>query len=208
MPYDDSTFFTLAENVARELGATMERPSGTSWAPWYVCIYTDGWRLHVWRNPHEKRLKVSVAPHSFRDANGIDHTLHASDLLSMHERKSAVTEIGCSESRSAQAIAKDITRRLLPAAKMLHERALKTAAERIDASERQRETVSRFVMRFGYRESTHSAGVGRLYPSDVDLPRLEVNGPEYVRIEYFHCDAETAEMILELLTSLKKKKKS
>lgn len=187
----------LAAAVAKILGGSVTRESdGDNW--WNVKIVTGaGLPLHVTHS--DKRLTVSVDLPGIRDRKGYTNAQSRRDLLTYEERKGAepVTEISVSAERSAEVIARDITRRLIPGATELYRR----ACERRDCAEAHErgtaETLATLAKRLGVETRKDS---DCLYPGGIDL---HVSGPNSIRVEHLSVSVDVAVRLVEMIRAEK-----
>lgn len=174
----------IARAVCAALGATFKHDDGNDW--YASGTMPDGVKLgfHLGYG-RSARLETSVSlpgQITYRDVeeNGKDLT----------------SRIACDPERDPAAIARDITRRLLPDARTLYARAVELARQREEYAAGTEKTLATLAKRLKCERRRNS----ELYPGGVIL---RVNGPDYVSIERISCTAETAARIVELLMAEK-----
>lgn len=146
----------------------------------------------------EKKLKISINNPAYKDIRNELQTVDLYKLLTDDEQKSGAfcTAIGCSISKTADAIAKDVTRRLLAPWGEVFPRIRQEIDEHNTYARLHDERVARFVKAFRYRQHTHDSQV--LRSNGNGLPDLQVS-PSSVRIDNFYCSEAAAMKILEIL---------
>lgn len=174
----------IARAVCAALGATLSHDAGNDW--YARAVFADGVTigLHL-RFGNAGRLEASAH---------LPGQITTRDVIQYDEEKAGkfTTRISCDPERAPAAIARDITRRLLPDAKTLHARAIETTAKRNEFEAGKAATLAMLAKRFKCEPRRDS----HLYPGSVSL---EVTGPDNVRIERIYCTGETAAKIVELL---------
>jgi hypothetical protein len=179
---------TIARAICAALGATLKHDEGNDW--YASAVLPDGVTigLHL-RYGNGGRLEASC---------NLPGQITTRDVIQYDEEKAGkfTTRISCDPERAPAAIAKDITRRLLPTATTLHARALETTRKRGEFEAGKQRTLVALAQRLGCDVRRES----KLYPGDVSI---EVTGPDSIRIERIYCNGETAAAIVELLRAEK-----
>ena len=159
-------------------------------------IMTPQYTLWFSLDTYRKKLNVSFTFPRYQDARGEFRSITTQDILTYEERTthSIKTSITCAYDKGAQAIAKNVARRLVPQAIELTERAKKLVEQR-NAYEGARDaTGTRLIQCFGYEADKRNPEL--LYASG--LPRLQVS-PKSVRFDNFYCSEVAALKILAIL---------
>jgi hypothetical protein len=184
----------LAE-IAKALGGTVEFKESIDHG---ATVVTAQYSLWFAVDTYRKKLNISFTFPSYQDASGNWQRLSTQDLLTYEERNSGsvTTSIGCAYNKGAQAIAKDVARRLVPQCVELTQRAQKLIADRAEFERARDATGTQLVKQFGYEQAANNREI--LYARGEGLPRLQVS-PKSVRFEAFYCSEASALKILAIL---------
>lgn len=197
-PEQKRDFRALVAAIAKALGGTVTRAPDPDDNYWNAKL-TTGAALPLWMSyrSHEKKITVSLDLPPINDRDGGPRHQSWSDVITYEEQKGAAPtyEIGVSFERGADAIARDITRRLIPGATILYTRAL---ARKATAEEHARGTAAT-IANLSKQLNTEPRGV-RLYCGGCTL---EVSGPDSVRFDHLYVTAELAAKIAALVMAEK-----
>lgn len=178
----------IARAICAALGATLDHDKGNDW--YARAVMPDGVTigLHLGYG-NGGRLEASAY---------LPGRITSRDVIDYAEDKAGkfTTKISCDPKRDAAAIARDITRRLLPDARTLTVRAIERQRKTEEFEAGKALTLATLAQRLGCEVRRES----QLYAGSVSL---EVSGPDSVRIERIYCNAETAARIVELLRAEK-----
>jgi hypothetical protein len=184
----------LVAAIAKAMGATVTRaPDAERY--WSAKVRTaDGVDLWLSKS-QDNRLRAAVDLPAIKDRDGNDRQQSVRDVLSYAEQKAAecpVTDITVSMDRAPEAIARDITRRLVPGASLVYAKAL----ERKRTSEEYARGTNATLAKLAKAFKTEPRHGTNLYPGSVTV---NVTGPESVSIERVYCSPDTAIAIVRLL---------
>jgi len=177
----------IARAICAALGATLSHDEGNDW--YARAVMPDGVTIGLHLKYGDGRLEASC---------NLPGQITTRDVIQYDEEKAGkfTTRISCDPKREAAAIARDITRRLLPTATTLHARAIETTNKRNEFEAGKGATLAMLAKRLKCEPRRDS----QLYPGSVSL---EVTGPDNVRIDRIYCTGETAARIVELLKAEK-----
>jgi hypothetical protein len=186
----------LVAAIAKAMGATVTRaPDAERY--WSAKVRTaDG--VDLWLSKTmENRLRAAVDLPPIKGQDGHDRAQSVRDVLSYEEQKSApVTDITVSMEREPEAIARDITRRLVPGASAVYAKALERKRTSEEYARGTNETLARLAKAWKC-DPRHGSN---LYPGSVTVT---VSGPKSVSIDRVYCSPETAIAIVKLLQAEK-----
>jgi len=182
----------LVAAIAKAMGATVTRPPDAE-RYWSAKVRTaDGVDLWLSKN-QDNRLRAAVDLPAIKGQDGQDRQQSVRDVLSYDEQKSApVTDITVSMDREPEAIARDITRRLVPGASAVYAKALERKRTSEEYARGTNETLAKLAKAFKC-EPRHGTN---LYPGSVTV---NVSGPNSVSIDRVYCSPDTAVAIVKLL---------
>lgn len=202
---NDKTIPTVRERapaIALALGAVAVLPVRETDHPNYyddghATLTLPGAVLYLSYDSYRKRLNVGVEWPSYKDSRGNRQMVRPDSFLTWEERKQvSTTSITCDIARAPEAIAKDITRRLLPVVVPFYARALEYIREQEASRDKRMAVAKRIAAAFNYR--LPSDGRDEMYGAG-NLPTLEVGYDGNVRIKHLDVSEETAFKVLALL---------
>ena len=180
---DKPNIAPIARAVCAALGATLSHDNENE--RYARAVYADGVTLGLYLT-FNKRLEVSA---------NMPGQCSVNDVIEYEEknRGTFTTRISVDCERAPDALARDITRRLLPDAKTLHARALARNKSNQEWAEAREATAVWLAKRLGVERRRDWA----FYPGGVSLT---VQGPDSVAFDRtIYCTAKTAAKIVELL---------
>lgn len=193
-------FVKLSQDIAAALGGTVSK-SPTTENYWYATLDTPQMPVSLDLRGKDGRIGVSPVWPSYRDERGNKQWMHARDVLDYEQRKNPpVTDISIAISRGAAAIAKDISRRLIPSALPVYEAALKRCRD----NEQHIDGVAATTRRLGKALGVEVRDNGSRAAIYVDSLVLAVSSADSVRFEHFYCDPDTALKVVALVRASKK----
>lgn len=197
-------FQKLAQAIAEGLGGHVEQaPDLENY--WYARIASPELPVALDLRGYDGRLEVRVAWPSYRDEGGRQQTVFGRDVLSNPEYQAARLDISVALSRGADAIVKDIKRRLIPSAKPVYEKAVQTCRDRENYQKVKAGATARLMQALGVSQDPRKHS-GQIYLDDG--VRLSVSGDDSVRFDYFYVDVDTAIEIVKLIRKSKEGKQS
>jgi len=177
----------IARAVCAALGATMSHDEGNE--RYARAVYADGVTLGLYLT-FNKRLEVSA---------NMPGQCSVNDVIEYEEknRGTFTTRISVDPERAPDALARDITRRLLPDAKTLHARAVARNKANADWAAAREATAVKLAKRLGVERRRDWS----FFPGGV---WLTVQGPDSIAFDRtIYCTADTAARIVELLKAEK-----
>lgn len=192
----------IAADVARELGATLLPLNPERDSEQYPRISTaEGPELSMHYHWQTKRVVTSVNLPPIKDRDGNYSQQSARELEWLLKRDGLAmpeTSITTDPKRNTCVMARDIRRRLLPGAIVLHTAALKRKADFEANTAGVVATIEKMCKALKFK---HDARHGTtLFLESV---RLEVSSPNSIRFESFYVDADTALAIYKLIRASK-----
>jgi hypothetical protein len=192
-------FVALIRAIAKALGGEVTKEPDGDDSHWFYCQLTTGagLPLSLHYRAHEKKITVSVSLPSIK---GRDSASHQSprEVITHEEQKTGtapVYEIGVSPDKTAERIAWDITRRLIPGATILYTR----ACDRRDQCEKYARDTEATIAQLAKTLNVEPRGV-RLYCGGCTL---EVSGPDSVRFDHLYVSASLGAKIAALVLAEK-----
>lgn len=192
-------FIELTAAIAQALGGeVLKAPTAENY--WYATIDTPDMPLTLDLRRDTGRIEFRVSWPSYKDSQGNAQTVYGRDVLDYEARKHPPTlDITAALSRGAQALAKDIQRRLIPSAKPVYDAAVKICSDRAAHASNRAVTIARLAKVFGVAPP-HRNSPETLY---LDVARLQVSSADSISFDRFSVDADTAIKIVTLLRARK-----
>jgi hypothetical protein len=185
-------FTALIPELAKALGGTVTRTDEGGGPNGNAEITVDGVPIAPSWSEYQKRLTIGVSWPRLKDGSYLSPRY----FMSSRDAPDRV-DINCNIARGAEAIAKDVRRRLLPLVTPLYAQAQEYKAQREEQFRQVEAVEAMFIARFGYTKPQFRGD--SLYRSD-DPGHIRVIAGDSIYFERFYLPRDLAIKVLELIS--------